>query len=148
VGILLGSDALLSGVGTLLDELRVARGYGLMDEADLFQAVGADAARRLGLPEPVLLPGARADLVHLRRPVLEATADDVALVVVGGLPRLGDVSFAELFERCRVPTERLEVGGGVKLVSAPLGRVADRILDDWPDARRIVEEPRSPNRRD
>ena len=146
VGILLGSDSLLTGIGTLLDELRVARRSGLVDDATLLDAVGVTAAARLALPRPTLLRGAPADLVHLRRPVLGSTAADVALVVVGGVPRLGDPQFQELFERCGVATERLEVGRGVKLVSAPLGRVAERILDDWPEARRIVEGPTTPIR--
>ena len=54
VDVLLGSDSLLSGAGDLLDELRIARGTGLVSDERLEGAVGAIAARRLGLPPPSL----------------------------------------------------------------------------------------------
>lgn len=86
--VLLGSDSLLTAAGSLLDELRAARTLGLLSDARLLEAVGATAARRLGLPEPSLAPGAPADLAVFLRPPLEASAEDVALVVVGGVPRV------------------------------------------------------------
>jgi cytosine/adenosine deaminase-related metal-dependent hydrolase len=90
IDVLLGSDSLLSADGDLLDELRAARRVGHLDDARLLDAVGATAARRLRLPVPSLDPGAPADLAVFRRPVLEATADDVALVMVGGEIRVAD----------------------------------------------------------
>jgi cytosine/adenosine deaminase-related metal-dependent hydrolase len=86
--VLLGSDSLLTGAGDLLDELRLAREIGYLPDERLLDAVGATAARRLGLPAPSLEPGARADLAVFRGPVLEARAEDVALVMVGGAVRL------------------------------------------------------------
>ncbi len=86
--VLLGTDSLLTGTGTLLDELRAARGG--MCDARLLDAVGPLAARRLGLPEPRLAPGMPADLVLLRRPLLEAALDDVALVMAAGELRVLD----------------------------------------------------------
>src|SRR5581483_8090272 len=90
VDVLLGSDSLLTGIGSLLDELRFARALGLVSDDRLTDAVGATAARRLGLPEPSLDEGAPADVIVLRRPLLEATDDDVALVIVNGVPRVID----------------------------------------------------------
>jgi cytosine/adenosine deaminase-related metal-dependent hydrolase len=86
--VLLGSDSLLSGAGTLLDEIRVARELGLISDERLEQAVSDVAARRLRLPPPSLEPGAAADLVVLARPLLDAGAADVAMVVVGGVLRV------------------------------------------------------------
>lgn len=86
--VLLGSDSLLTGEGDLLDELQVARSLGFLSDARLADAVGATAARRLGLATPSLDPGAPADLVVMTRPLLEACAGDVALVIVGGVPRV------------------------------------------------------------
>lgn len=86
--VLLGSDSLLTGDGDLLDELRLARRLGFLSDARLADAVGATAARRLGLPTPSLDPGGPADIVVLTKPLLEARAEDVALVVVGGIPRV------------------------------------------------------------
>ena len=90
IDVLLGSDSLLTGTGDLLDELRCARGLGLVTDDRLEAAVGAVAARRLGLVPPSLEPGSPADLVVLSRPLLEASAGDVLLVIVGGVPRVAE----------------------------------------------------------
>jgi imidazolonepropionase-like amidohydrolase len=92
---MLGSDSLLTGAGSLLDELRFAKQLGLLTDERLIDAVGTVAARRLGLPEPSLAEGAPADLVIMRRPVLEATEEDVALVIVNGVPRAGDPALVD-----------------------------------------------------
>jgi cytosine/adenosine deaminase-related metal-dependent hydrolase len=86
--VLLGSDSLLTGAGTLLDELRAARG--VIADARLLDAVGPLAAKRLGLPEPSLAPGAPADLVLYRKPLLEAGLADVMLVMAAGQLRVLD----------------------------------------------------------
>jgi cytosine/adenosine deaminase-related metal-dependent hydrolase len=88
--VLLGSDSLLTADGSLLRELCVARDLGLLTHARLTDAVGATAARRIGVPLPSLDVGARADVIVLRRPLLEATEADVALVVAGGALRVVD----------------------------------------------------------
>ncbi len=90
VDVLLGSDSLLTAAGSLLDELRAARSLALLDDQRLLDAVGATAARRLGLETPSLREGARADLIVLRRSALEADAQDVRLVVAGGVVRVAD----------------------------------------------------------
>ena len=141
--VLLGTDSLLSGAGTLLDELAAARATGPLSDERLLLAVGALAAERLGAPMPVLAAGAPADLVFLRRPVLEATCEDVLLVVVAGVPRLADARFAELFELAGVGTEALRVGGTDKLVAAPLGSVVARVVAEWEEAGRILEPRRA-----
>ncbi len=86
IDVLLGSDSRLTGDGDLLDEIRCARALGALDDARLGAAVGAVAARRLGLPEPSLEAGSDADLIVVRRPVLEARAEDVLLVLVAERP--------------------------------------------------------------
>jgi len=96
VDILLGSDSLLTGAGDLLDELRLARRLGLLGDDRLDAAVGTTAARRLGLPNPDLTPGSAADLIVLSRPLGEATAADVQLVMVGGQPRLANADLAAI----------------------------------------------------
>lgn len=88
IDVLLGSDSLLTGDGDLLDELRSARASGLVGDARLETAVGATAAHVLGLPEPSVAPGAMADLILLARPLLEARAEDVLMVIAGGALRL------------------------------------------------------------
>lgn len=137
VDVLVGSDSLLTAQGTLLDELRAARSASLVDDERLLAGVGALSAARIALPPPSLDPGARADIVILGRPVLEASCEDVQLVIVAGQPRLGDERYAGLFAHAAVPVERLRVGRSMKLVCAPLGSVAARIVADWPEVSRI-----------
>ncbi|HLY05359.1 MAG TPA: hypothetical protein VKR31_06400 [Rhizomicrobium sp.] len=86
VEVLLGSDSLLTGAGTLLDEIRAARGT--ISDARLLDAVGPRAARRLGIEAPSLVPGSPADLVLFGRAPLEASTNDVLLVLVAGEPRV------------------------------------------------------------
>jgi len=94
VDILIGSDSLLTGAGDLLDELHIARGLGLLRDEYLDAAVGATAARRLDLPLPTLAPGSAPDLIALSRPLGEASAADVQLVMIGGQPRLASADLA------------------------------------------------------
>jgi len=136
--ILLGTDALVSGAGTLLDELGAARATGLVSDARLEGAVSTVAARRLGLPAPSLESGAPADLVALRAPLLSARPRDVALVLVAGRPVLADEEFAAVFDAADVSSEPLAVGGVRKRVAAPLGTVARAAFEAAPECRRIV----------
>lgn len=139
IDVLLGTDSLLTGDGTLLDELRQARETGYIDDERLRHAVGTVAARRLGLQEPTLAPDSAADIVFLRRPLFEAHPRDVGLVLVRGKPRFGDVEFADVFDRSAVPVEPLEVGGIPKLVAAPLATVAAKVLELSPECTRIFQ---------
>lgn len=84
--VLLGSDSLLTGAGTLLDELRAARGR--ISNERLLDATREAAARRLGIAAPTLDRGGPADLVLFRCGVLDATLDDVVLVAVDGQLRV------------------------------------------------------------
>jgi len=88
VDVLLGSDSLLTGAGNLLDELRFARAQGPLDDVALERSVGTTAASRLGLPAPQLDPGTAADLILVAAPITRACANDVTLVMVGGVPRV------------------------------------------------------------
>ncbi len=118
VDVLLGSDSLLTGEGDLLDELRCARAQGLLSDRRLEDAVGALAARRLGLAEPSLEPGAAADLVVLSRPLLEARAQDVALVMVAGVPRVARPDLAPELDRAVAGARTLQIGSVVRWTRA------------------------------
>ena len=118
VDVLLGSDSRLTGDGDLLDEIACARRLGGLSDDRLTEAVGASAARRFGLPEPSLEIGAPADLVVISRPLLEARAEDVLLVLVGGSPRVAHPIWGPRL--CGLDPEAAEktVGGGVRWTSA------------------------------
>jgi hypothetical protein len=109
-----------------------------VSDARLAAAVGAVAARRLGLPAPSLESGAPADLVALRAPLLTARPRDVALVLVAGRPVLADEDFAAVFDAAGIAHEPLTVGGVEKRVAAPLGAVARAVFEIAPECRRIV----------
>jgi amidohydrolase family protein len=117
IDVLLGSDSLLTAEGSLLDEIRAARRIGYLDDARLLDAVGATAARRLRLPEPSLEPGAPADLAVFRRPVLEATEADVALVVVGGEVRVADPCLGPVLDCLGLDPRSLTVARVTRRVS-------------------------------
>jgi cytosine/adenosine deaminase-related metal-dependent hydrolase len=135
--VLLGTDALLTSAGTMLDELRVARALGCVDDDRLRAAVGSSAARRLGLGPFTLEAGGAADLLLLRRPLLAASALDVALVIVAGVPRFSAAEFAPFFQRAGVRTGEITVCGMTRLVSRPLASTAQRVLREWPECGRI-----------
>jgi cytosine/adenosine deaminase-related metal-dependent hydrolase len=109
--VLLGSDSLLTGDGTLLDEIQAARRVGHLSGERLLDAVGAVAARRLGLPAPSLEVGAAADLSVFRRPVLDATAADVAVVIAAGVPRVLDPALAPALGPWGDGGTSMELGG-------------------------------------
>jgi hypothetical protein len=92
--VLLGTDSLLTGAGTMLGELRAARFR--ISDARILDAIGPLAARRLGQAEPTITVGSRADLVVSRRPILDARLDDVILVMANGILRVLSPEFARL----------------------------------------------------
>ena len=112
IDVLLGSDSLLTADGSLLRELRVARDLGLISHARLGDAVGVTAAKRLGIDPPSLEVGARADVLVLRRPLLEADERDVALVVAGGALRVVDPALLPALG-AHAEVGRLETAGDV-----------------------------------
>ena len=97
--VLLGSDSRLTGDGDLLDEIGCARALGGLDDDRLAEAVGVAAARRLGLAEPSLEIGSAADIVVATKPLLEARAGDVLLVLVDGQPRVAHPDLGPKFSR-------------------------------------------------
>ncbi len=126
IDVLLGSESLQSGAGSLLDEVREARALGLLSDERLLDAVGATAARRLGIEAPSLREGARADLAVFRCAPLEARTQDVRLVVAGGVARVADAESGLKLERA-----------GARGVLRRFGRV-----DRWIDQRSAAPAPR------
>jgi cytosine/adenosine deaminase-related metal-dependent hydrolase len=115
--VLLGSDSLLSAEGDLLDELRAARKLGFLNDHRLESAVGEVAARRMGIAVPSLEPGARADFVVLAKPLLEASAQDVELVVAGGVPRVATPWLGARLHELGLRGRSMTVGGVTRWVN-------------------------------
>jgi cytosine/adenosine deaminase-related metal-dependent hydrolase len=92
--LLLGSDSRLTGAGDLLEEIQAASALGMVEVERLEDGVGRTATRRLGLAEPSLEPGSRADLILLRKPLTKSRSNDVALTMVGGIPRVASADVA------------------------------------------------------
>jgi hypothetical protein len=120
VDVLLGSDSLLTGDGDLLDEIRLAHRLRLLDDDRLAAAVGDIAAQRLGLPERSLAPGSAADLVLLRRPLLQASREDVALVLVDGAPRVACPEIAAALGLTDDSGGEVRIGAVRRWVAGPL----------------------------
>jgi cytosine/adenosine deaminase-related metal-dependent hydrolase len=94
----LGSDSRLSGVGDLLDELRLVGQLGVVDDRSLQSLVTSASARLLRLPDRgELRARSRADILILPARMRLATARraDVRLVLVDGTVRYGDRDCAE-----------------------------------------------------
>lgn len=139
--VLIGTDALVSGAGTLLDELRAAQAMGLLSSGALRAAVGSTASRRLGVPVPSLAPGARADIVALRKPPGTATHADVVLVLVDGRPVIADARCAQLFRIMDLPGEEMSIGSRRLTVAEPLASIAESVFARTPECRRIIAAP-------
>lgn len=125
VDVLLGSDSLLSGDGNLLDEVGVARRTGLLSPSRIEAAIGPAATRRLGLPRNALQTGDAADVVVLAKPLLEASARDVELVMVGGMPRVARPDLARALEKLGFRGRSMTVAGVQRWTCGAL-RATDR----------------------
>ncbi|MFM2077211.1 MAG: hypothetical protein RJA49_1101 [Actinomycetota bacterium] len=134
VRVCLGSDWGPSGTKNLLGEMKVARiaadhyGYTLTD-GDIVEMVtsnpGALLERCWRRPVGRLVKGAFGDVTVVRgrgrgdpwKRILAATERDVALVVIGGVPRYGDATLMD--EAGAPPTFTMTVGGRRRRVALP-----------------------------
>ena len=130
----LGSDSRLSGDGDLIDEIRAARGTGLLPAHDLIRAVTSDAARALRLRHAgALVEGAPADVAVFPAgsadpldAVLASRRADVRLVLLDGRPLVGDPDFADVFDVARTSATRVRLDGRAKLLASTIARQAQR----------------------
>jgi cytosine/adenosine deaminase-related metal-dependent hydrolase len=126
----LGSDSRLTGANDLLAELREARNTGCASVDELLAMVTTAAARLLRLRHAGRFTiGGPADLVVIPRhdggvaeSLLAARRSDVALVMVGGRPMVGDARFAPVFQARRVVTRPMTVDGVPRLADSGLAR--------------------------
>lgn len=125
----LGTDSRLTGSRDLLDELRVAAGYGSLTSRQLLRLVTDRASVALRLPDRGgLQVGQRADCVILRAgddpydTLIGARRSDICAVVRGGVPVVADPEFAEWFAYCGVETVRVSLDGRAKLLARPLAQ--------------------------
>ena len=131
----LGTDSTISGTPHLLDELRAAAGTGLVRGDALLRMVTCDAADLLRLERGRgrLLAGGLADVVVMpdggRLPhetLLGTTPGEVALVTVGGRPRM---AAPELAAGLDLGDANARVGGAPKWLYFDLGGLRRRIDD-------------------
>jgi cytosine/adenosine deaminase-related metal-dependent hydrolase len=118
----LGTDSRLSGSRDLLEELRVAREVGGLDDRTLELLVTGHSAQLLRLGDRgVLQVGARADLLILpaHTQVSSATRADVGLVMLAGRVQYADESYARQAVP-DVPFVHVRVDGRVKVLERML----------------------------
>lgn len=134
VSIALAPDWTPSGTGSLLAELGFARDYldqhdpGLFSDEDLVSMATRIPAAMLGASELVgtLEVGHYADVLVIDRPdadpysaVVRASAGDVRLVVLGGLPVYGDRALLSVLPDAPADISDLEACGGAKRTAWP-----------------------------
>ncbi len=133
IPVALGTDSTLSGSSSLFDELRCAAALGLVPEPRLIDMVTAGAASTFALPEGrgTLLPGAAADLLVLRdggrdpaAEILAGSPERIALVLVGGRPRLAS---PEIAERLGLGRPNVRIGGVHRWLYGDPGALRRRI---------------------
>jgi cytosine/adenosine deaminase-related metal-dependent hydrolase len=129
----LGSDSRLTGSNDLLDELRAAGETRVASPRELLDMVTVNAARLLRLPYAGRLSvGGPADLMIVPNAggvpgtageaLLATRRRDVALVVVGGRPLVGNASLTALFHARGVVPRQLIVDGVTKTADSGLVR--------------------------
>ncbi len=120
----LGSDSRLTASGDLLDELRAACALGFSPDEVLGLAT-AGAAALIGLPQAGhLRPGAQADCIALQaeggaETLCRAHRADLALVVRGGVPQIGD---PDIMAQFLIPIVMARLDGQPKAIHARLAR--------------------------
>ena len=126
--IALGTDSRLSGSRDLLDEMRIAAGTAPISAAELLDMMTNAGAMLLRQPAAGRIRvGGPADLLVIprlggdpARALLAAFRRDVALVVVGGRPLIGDPSMAAVFAARAARTRAVVVDGVAKIAHAAL----------------------------
>lgn len=117
----LGSDSRLTADGDLLDELRATYATGQITADEAVTLVTTHGAALFGLPRAGHLnPGADADFIAVPNglPLHEARRADLGLVVLGGVPQVGEPALMAQFPG--VPTVAATVDGRVKAIRKSL----------------------------
>ncbi|MEE9170039.1 MAG: amidohydrolase family protein [bacterium] len=131
----LGTDSTMSGSPTLLDELRAAYKACLASPEELLKMVTSSAASVFQLSDGrgTLRPGAPADLLLLRDDrreaaeiLLSACPKDIKLVLVNGVPRFADQTFADML---RLGNPNVFVDKAPKWIYGDLNSLRNRVRE-------------------
>jgi hypothetical protein len=138
VEIALAPDWALTGSSNMLDELKVAARWnrerlgGRLTDRQLVDMATAAAARAVGVDDEVgtIAPGLRADLLVVRgdpnapfRAVIDATAADVQLVLIAGVPLYGARGLMAPFWG-QSDLEKISLPGGPKVLASPAAGIS------------------------
>ncbi len=126
--VILGSDSRLTGSRDLLDELRIAYESSTVSREQLLPMITSRAADVIRQPQlGRLTAGAPADLIVLPATastaidaLLSTSRRDMALVIVGGRPMIGNETFVRIFATRGSQPRTICVDGVVKLADAQL----------------------------
>jgi 5-methylthioadenosine/S-adenosylhomocysteine deaminase len=137
VEVALAPDWAITGSSNMLDELRFAAHWnrrhlgGRLSDRQLFDMVTSVPARITGVDDQVgtIRAGLRADLVVIEgrhhdpyAAIVEASAEDVQLILIDGVPLYGDRTLMEHFWDRRA-LEKIRLPGGVKALATPAAAV-------------------------
>jgi len=142
INIVLGTDSAMSGSTGMLAELRFADALyreltgETLDRETLFRMATVNGAKAFHLSDRgVIAESHRADFLVLNNSpgknpyaaLIEARTEDLFLLVHNGLPLLGDLSAAPVFEALSVPVERMKIGESEKIIVAGLTDLLESI---------------------
>lgn len=112
--ILFGTDSTLTGSPNFWEHLRLARTFGMLSDAELYETVTSRPRNVLweGAPTSVVVARKKAD--DSLNAFFELNPEDILLVVINGVVRLVDESILQGYES---GFSRIQVGPAQKLVS-------------------------------
>ena len=126
VRVCLGTDGAITGGKGLLQEMRTARRlYPELSSRMLFDMVTKTAASILGIDDKLgtLDPGKLADLLVIRKKsddpfkdLMDSQAEDIGLLMVGGVPVYGDASFLNELHVYSEHVKRIQAAGKEKFL--------------------------------
>ena len=130
IRVCLGTDGAITGGKGLLQEMRVAqRLYPKLSSRTLFDMVTKTAASIFGIDDKLgtLGPGKLADLLFIRKvsddpfkDLMDSRPVDIGLLMVGGVPVYGDVSFLNELHVYSDHVKRIQVAGKEKFLVGDL----------------------------
>lgn len=142
--ILFGTDSTLTGSWDIWEHIRLARGIGLLTDAELYQSLNLNPAATWETNNGAVATGKDADLIVTRMKdkqtgipaFLSTQPKDMLLVLYHGDIRLFDASlYIQLMHTDLSGFSRITIDGAIKYVAGDLSDLIKKIKQYYPKAR-------------